>query len=372
MLKQITSRIKTKSNDSIFQIYLLTYKKFKYWIGVFYLISFSIILLFSTSGIYGLLGHYSQMKTELPFYKFLNSSSFISTKNKSHNLEILPFEYKPNVVGWAEMKKHEVRLFKSKRAFLDNLNVYLKNQFTDEFNNYLGRDTTLVLKLMNKNDHIIKKILGNGISTATLGIRQKRIFAQEVYDSVKAINIFKTSKKIRDVILNLYPLDDNLRDSSISSIYNNIIQRIAIIKKFLSKNVVKIPNSEVSVNTKTTLFLALGILYILTIYVIILYLTFKYYEQKIDKHENPHIKVPSIRNIFRYFKFNIYLKLEQFISIVTNIIFPIFIYYFFLIKMKDILTFTLVFSLSLTLHIITLYIIFKNKRIRQIFYKNNI
>lgn len=304
-------------------IYIVAYKKYKYWLTAFYLLSLIIFLMMFNYKVLGTLANYNNIKSNYNFLKQVNKYSEIRNSEKYDDLWYNRLRYKPRVTPWANIKKQAASYFSNRKQYLSYIDSMTNFKYHNSIRAFNSRDSLLIFSEINWLDEEIFEIgkLDNRDERINLVTQGKELLKNKLKDSLNSsISIFPLESLKNDVLK-----QTNIDTSEfLFSLFERVKTESSKVDSLLNYNV-SVPNILVPFKSKFLILLSLPLLLVFCCYTQILYLNFKNIEISITKKKSSLFLLPTIKNIFNNLK--VYLPFEKklyfLISLFFNLILPI-------------------------------------------------
>lgn len=359
--------------QNTFLIYLASYKKYKYWFGVFYFLS---ILLFLTlynaeigdkiakrHSMIEFIKNYNRLKLFISLDDTLSHASVVSSLTEK-------FEFKPIKVGsWEGMKK-TARRYKEQNIWSDSLNLLTDFGFSNSLSSYKAEINTDTVFVENTIAAFTELFNENKNSDKTLEDRKKFVdetkpkFVKTINDSLNPdIAKMLPIEKIASYLIKKFELqDDVFKRGKVHEIADTASYIISEVDSFMNENRIDFQNFKVPLTFKKARYYTMPILVVLALYVQFLFLNFRFYEYLLEKSQSYLLKVPAINNIIVNLRvlFLSNRKLSSFFlsfSYILNIVGPILIIYIIGKRIWNLLDNDLYFYVPITIYSFGLVII---------------
>jgi hypothetical protein len=331
--------IETRQN--IFQIYLASYKKFKYWFAVFYFLSIVFSLLIYNEEIsdkiekYKTMRNLSEGKKHLNFFNGLNRA--LTPENIISNLKI-KFEYKTiSDADWSRGKLQEkARQYKVLRSHADSLNKYtdfIFKTYIDSFKLVLQNDSIMIEDTISYYHIVINQdsLHGNTKKQRLIyrdGIRAK--FIKSVNQSQpQEVSEILPLEKVSLNVLKRYPLPDNTyQEKKLNEILIQADTLVSEVENWIKKDIINPQNFRVPLSFGTIKEYSLLIMVVIALFLQFHFINFKFYESQFIDSNQKLIKVPSINNIIENLKipllsYRFFLSITSILSYFVNLFIPV-------------------------------------------------
>lgn len=331
----------TETRQNIFQIYLASYKKFKYWFAVFYFLSIVFSLLIYNEDISHKIEKYKTMRNLLEGKKHLNffngSNRPLNSKNIVANLK-MKFEYKTvSDANWNKNKLQEkARQYKVLRSHADSLNKYtdfIFNDYVDSFKQVLLNDSIMIEDTISHYHIVINQdsLHGNTKEQRNIyrdGIRAKFIKSVNQSQPPKIFEILPL-EKISSNVLKRYPLPDSTYQKitldEMEKQAETLVKEVEIWEK---EDIIDPQNFRVPLSFGMIKEYSLLIIVVIAIFLQFHFINFKFYERQFINSNQKLMKVPSINNIIENLKipllsYRFILRITSILSYFVNLFIPI-------------------------------------------------
>lgn len=320
--------IETRQNT--FQIYLVSYKKYKYWFAVFYFLSIVFWLIYNEN-ISHKIEKYKTMQDLLNgkeyLYFFNGSNRPLNFKNIISNLE-MKFSYKKiNDDDWSKGRlQKKARQHKIIKNHADALNKYTDFKFNDcvdSLKQMLQGDSLAIEGTISHYDSLINRYPLH-IITSDLKNNYRKEIRIKFIESVNLSqpqNNFKILpfKEIALNVLKKYPLPDSTYTKfTLQEIETQAKILVEDVKFWEKENIVDPQNFRIPLSFGSIKQYSLLILVIIAIFLKYHFINFKFYERQLINDNQKLIKVPSIYNIIENLK--IPLLSHRYSLWITNIL----------------------------------------------------
>jgi len=329
--------------QSVFQVYLSSYKKFKYWFAIFYflVIVFSLILYNEEmSEAFKIYKPLDKFVEERDLYSFvLDPDNNISKENIRkkilQHLSIIKIENGNWLKGTQQNQAFQI---KARSMKADTINFYSDSIFTafiDSFKTtYLYSDSLSIVDTIAYYDSLIN------LDTLKYGKswKKRQPYRDEVKSKFRASINENQDQEIRSVV----PIDEItsyiysktvLSDTALNNMPIKVLQEKAneILPKvsdYIKEDKISPQNFKVPLNLEMATDYLLLILVIIALFLQFHFVNYKFYEKQFIGNKRELIRVPAITNIIDNLKMpglsvRFIYKPMQCLSYVFNLIAPI-------------------------------------------------
>lgn len=380
----------TETHQNIFQIYLASYKKYKYWLTIFYFLSFVLYILIYNENIANIIEQYKPMRKFLKEYKYF---IFFNDPNIDYNPQNITsklkrdFKFKIKDGNWKKGElQNSARLKFSFSNTIDSLDKYTDYFFSEKLKNYKS--------LLPIDSMMIEDTIAKYDSTINLSFNIKKVNRRRSYrDSIRNTFILAVEKhrtklfdnppfdKISNIVFAKYQLPD----TAYKNINKSKMIADSVVSRYFNwerKDIIEPQNFRVPLSFKMFKEYSLLLLVIIAIFLQFYFINFKFY----DKNEYYNlIRVPSIKNIVNNldipFLSNNHLKpLMNSMSYLINFILPTIVILLIAIQISNTLDSYFWFILAIIIYFCCFFILVKyiwnvNKiggKVKQFLINNNL
>lgn len=297
---------KNYKSDISYQNYILSYKKYKNWFGIFYILVFLLFVIITNFQEWTLIFQYQNIKQKNEFLdafeagvdeKILNNKTYKLKEifgarliDLKYPLYRHPFEYRQDQEG---------EYFKKRRNFLNSLIPALDDSSKLKVKSYLEKDSLVICNLMDKYKSVVDSALIKNPEMRSFPELANQ-FVQEVEDSLLSLRN-KYLVYIRLPIFRKYDLDGQDLGMNYSEFKQKYRERAQKLRDLDGAQIINLPYIGRSLELGYVFFLSLAVIPILSIYIQILFLNFLINSQKIYKYGKPTIPLPTLKMILMDF-----------------------------------------------------------------------
>ncbi len=328
--------------QSIFQIYLSSYKKFKYWFAVFYflVIVFYLVLYNEAMSEAHKSKEMDAFLERRDFYDFiLNPEEKITLENIQNN--ILKKLNRKNIENGNWLKgtqQSQAFQLKAQTMAADTINLYSDNNFKgsiDNFkNDYLYNDSLKVIDTIAHYDSLIN------LDTLLYGMlwEKRQPYRNDIKSKFRASINKNQDQEIKSVL----PIDDisnyiynkallsdtGLTEMSVMEIRKKAQEITSKVKNYEKEDIINPQNFTVPLSLEMLENYLLFILVIIALFLQFHFINYKFYENLFNDNQQKLIRVPALTNIIDNLKLpglsaRLVLMLIQGLSYFFNLFAPI-------------------------------------------------
>lgn len=359
-----------ETRQNIFQIYLASYKKFKYWFAVFYFLSFIFYLLVYNQQISDKLEIYRDMQNLINLKEQLQ---FISGPNQIINIENIntniknKLSYKPIIdADWSKGKlQQSTRQYPKIKMYADSLDIYTDFKFSNSINQLimlLPKDSVMIEDTITYYDYLINQ---DSILSKKDDLKYKdRAKVRSMF--IKSFNQMRFNydlanfpfDEISIFLFNKYSLiDSTYADRTMQEQIGFAQQVVNDVENWLKEQLIDPQNFKVPLTFGDVKEFVMHMMVLIALSLQFHFLNYKFYEKNFFNNQQALTRVPAINNIFE----NLHLPLLSnqyimrffiFFSYSINLILPIIVMYLIGIKVWKVIDYHVWFGFAIIIYLI--------------------
>ena len=182
-------------SELLYHSYSSAYKKFKFWISVFYiLLAANFTLLISNPLVWEYISDYKDLTKKSEFGRLMENYTFIPRNSLCKNIFLFCL-YSPDVsvinpgeTSWQELPEKLINNLNSKRKCIDSLNLVIGNRYGKEINLYYDSIGSFIKNVSFGYDSLVQKIDRTSPEAPRYGLGIKSRFMNECYEGSRDIS----------------------------------------------------------------------------------------------------------------------------------------------------------------------------------------
>jgi len=324
-----SSRSSDNKDDRAFNVYLLSHRKYKYWISAYYILSLIVFLLLTKYTSWDVLKSFPFSHKVNEFIEFMRQNTSVPPDTKADNIINRQLKFIVPTNSWRNIEKEVDKYLDGVQNLLMGLNTKFDSVYTDSIREILEKDKIIIYKNIAIRDSLIshRKELNVALtSDVRNSVKKEKEHFLNNTDSVLTYNHkWFLSREFKEQLYNLFGIKESELKFSISDYLDQdkiYQEKKSELQNFLNNENITANIANISTQNKYILLVSHPLLLIILVYCILLFFHYKLIEIRLIKLKVDSLEfVPIISNILS--SYNLYIRIFRWFGFAVDLILPI-------------------------------------------------